>query len=383
MSLKSALAGIGKFALKILNVRGKNVHTTPIPEDLKKDKVVKELTLENTTLKAQIARTNAEIREKKEEVKEEELEEEIKEKLQEQSKRFKEEKLKRNVSFGTFYNKFLSKARFRNKLEVTDKYGEHIFGKFKDFRIIEGEKFALFIQDEKNTEKGRLLVSSRILNQVLYKPLSLGKRYVIAIPYNKDLQYLPDLDNVLIHDVTPNADYDPNIEDSIDNKPYALTSEYEAPFIDLLLKREELISEKNNEIERLERTLRDMHRKVANISRQLQIYKKNEELASVDLSKATNMSIQHMSQIGEWNKRLTVLQEDNLVKEDILNSLSRIKDTLMDKAERSQSQTKDEIAIETLTELQERLKHFAPRVVHEHIESEPEPKELSKPGGKI
>lgn len=364
VSIKKGMQGFGRW---LFNIKEKRETYTPIdPEQIKKDETIKALYLKLQSRDAELARKLADEREEIEEDKKRDLEDELKLKLNEQKAELRDQKFKNVFSFLKFYQKLFKDSKFRNQLEIVDRDDETVFAKFGDFRIVDGGKIALVDAQD------NLICMGKQLSHIVYKPDSLSnqiKRKKISIPFDKNFVRIPDVEEILVPNVTKNADGE-----------YQHTVESQQPFIEAIKEREELIDEKAEEVERLESIVISLNRKLSDLQRTNRIYESQSQVNQSELSKAADISLQHIAKMGDIHRRMVTLQEYQVLHETMIHGLQQVNTTLLSQQEEMGTKTEFRKALMLVQEMLRNAKDLAPRVVHEHIQPEPQKTLPIQPG---
>jgi len=355
----SFVNNVNNLIRALLGVKPKVIHTVPIDKDSMRDETVKAVQLENQALKAELLRKVAREKIKKTEQRKKEIEDEVIKKLYEQKEEFhKKKKKKRTSLFKLFhYKKF-------PKIKVKSRDGVHNFGYLLDIKIIEGNKLALFVED-KDKPEGSMICAGTSLNQIFFKPMALGTEVFeanrILIPYDENGNYAPDIDEILIPDVVPNVDYNPQLTDSEDNPRYHIATENQVQFLQAILEREEIVQDQKSEIARLEDAMSQMKRRLDKYRRDILIYQNAQNVSSAEMSEATKMSMDAMANMGEWNRKIASLQEYNVFMESMNKGLQETAEMLRTKLDLKEGNETMELAYDRIIQLMRSTYAFKPK----------------------
>ena len=177
---------------------------------------------------------------------------------------------------------------------------------------------------------------------------------MIAIPYDSEFKPAPNIEEVMVPEVT----YDE------EKKEYNHSTEYQEPFIDAIIKREELIREKSDEVERLEAVHAKLKRRIDDLERTNRVFNNQQHVVEVELSKAADISMQHIARMSDLHRRMITLQEYNVMNEQMVKGLQEVNEILRKKSEEMGSNTEFRRAHALVIQMLKDAKDLAPRVVH-------------------
>lgn len=362
---------IGKFWNWLWSVPQKKVVVQPItPEDMRQNKLIQQLQLQKQGLEAELAKNQAEKRIEEEEEKKKNVEDELKGKLQEQKQELKNRKFKHTVSLRKLFVILEKNKRLGDAIEITDKDDKKIFGIFEDIVLIDDGKTVYMAITNR---EGNIICMGRKPTDIIYKPASLNqlpKRLRIAVPLDEHGQRIQDLEEIFVPDL---------IRDD-NNKAYIPTKEFNQPIVQALAKREDIIRDQKDEIERYERLLISLQAELDNIKMANISYKNQVDVMRSELSQAMNVSLEFTNKTGDMHRRLMTLQEYNLMYETMTSGLKKVNEELVKANEEMGSKTEFRKALLLNQELLRFAKDFVPRVIHEHHEAEPQKIAPVQPG---
>lgn len=302
----------------------------PLPSEIiKRDKLIEGLTKSNVSKDAQLSNIQAKEKLVKDRGKEFDDEQETIKELLEKKEEMHEEDYGNAFSFGQFYTKLLlGEKKDYNKLPKHEKYVADIldrdmniiFAKFGDFNVLRNGEIALI------DSKGSLILSGEKLNQVLYKPGSIGnqlKRKMIRLPCDEKHRFFPDIEEVRMPECTYN--------DKTGKIKWAEVSE--KPVKQLIIDREQRIAEDSQYIERLEKTKAEVVRTNKKLARENNILKNSNKNIEAELSENVNARKQFENKIGTLQNKLTHLRKMKTLNDGMKEKLMVMNEELMEKIE--------------------------------------------------
>lgn len=338
----------------------------PIDEELiERDKIVNEMSKKLQAYDAQLSKISAEENLKKIYQSDKDKQKDKIIELQEQ----KNDMLNKRYSNVVSLKKILCSLDLRKKkgsIDITDRNGNVILGKFKDLVILNNGMMGL------KDSKDKILSMGYNIRQVIQKPESLFNqisRGIISIPCNEDYIFIPDIEEIKV----PECTYD------ISSGKIKWAQVREKPIKQMIIEREELIRDKNLYIEKLEQDNIDLNRKNNDLKRSLTVYKKRSEASETDLSKALDKSLQFENRIGELQTRIINLQEANILNERLVSGLKQVNQELLDKAEEMGVKTEFRKALDMIQSTLSWAKTITPKetIIREESNQQNKPNEIN------
>ena len=337
------------------------------PDKIKDNETIKALTQQKTARDAQLGKLLAEKHAEREVEKSKDKEKEIIEKLNQQDKEIKNKNVGRLFSLRQFFIDYEKGRRWKDqKLEITDREGKEVLGKFGDIAI--GENDTLILLDSHKNPLAR----GKQLNQIIYKPEALAnyiKRKQLPIPYVLDddgiPHFVPDLDNLEHFDVSYNKR---------DNQ-YELTEEVEERVKHLLIKKHQIISKLRNDKERLENININLKAELDDAKSSSRVLENQSSNYKTQLSKAMDSTIQFETRVSNMQKEISTLRELKALQESTTFTLETINQALLKRVEVLGIRPQIENELNMIIDLIDNLKDKLPHTIIQNIESEkPQPK---------
>lgn len=327
MGLGKSLQNVGKF---IFNIKDTPVVRYPLDEELiRKEKIIQAQQQQINARDTQLAKIQATKREQSESKKEEDYTKEVALRLQERQKELRDKRFKHTFSFRHFFNKVGSMKRptkFGRKIEITDKDDKITMGLFGD--IVSTDNGYLIITDL----QGNVLHYAKDLPQLIWKPEALSnymKRKRIPLAVDENMNRVFDFEQEEDYDVT----YDE------EEQAYKETLVRTRPVKQMLIEREELIREKNNVIERLEKMNVDKDHKILTMQQSIKVLENRANNSTTELTGVIDKYIHVENNLGEMHSKITKLTELKATYENLMEKQRSIIKELMRKLEKSGSRT--------------------------------------------
>lgn len=341
-------------------------------EQIKESQLFKDIVKKLRTVEGQLGRELSE-KAKKTEFEKKDWEEELKKSLKEKEQEIRRKKYQRSVSFFKVFNDLSKEKKLKNKIEVVDREDKKVFGIFKDLIALDGGKLAITIKGEKKA--GKVVSIGRTLHEIIYKPDSLHnqlRRKKIMIPYDENGKYVPDTENIQMHDVM-----------EMEDGRYAQASEKVFFVKELLIKRDEENKNLRATIERQEALIVDLNAKLRDSSRANRVLQRDSDISETQLSETTNKLIKIQTNFMNMSNRLINLQEQFAYNEKALRSVEEQRVALLEKAQELGIKGDLEIALDHVKDVIEFAKANTPETVYIQPEKEEKPQRPIFPGQKI
>lgn len=339
--------------------------TTISEGDIKKNKIIKELTKKNKSLEAQISKTIADKRHQKVERQNIFDEIELAKELAEKSEEIKLEQEKAVFNFLPFFKKLITNKKFANSLELCDKDDETVIDNFGTIKVMDNDDIAIY------GKSGELWSRGKELSDIIFKPRTLGnqiRRRRILLPFDKNFKFVPDLETYEI----PEMSYNP---DGKEDEKWNISEERIKPIKIMIQERDEKIHVLRKDKEHLEQVIAD-----------LRIRKQDEELAKnswkaqaqknqTQLSIALKNEQQAMSMLHQGDRDLTKAKEQKQIAEDSRDVHEEANEKLLEELQDEESQsnrrkTKDEAQYDI-----QWAKQQVPKEIHQTVIENKEKKE--------
>lgn len=364
---------IKKFGKWLFNIKDKKEVVQPIsPEDMRQNKLINQLQLKNQGYEAELAINQAEKKEIEDKEKKRNIEEELKQKLQEQKLELKSNKLKHIVSLRKMFNTLERNRKLADSIEIMDSEYKKSFGIFGDIAIIDdGKRISLALLDNENP--ANIITSGLTMKDIISKPASLNniqKRLAIACTLDENGVKVIDVNDMLVPDL---------IRDD-ENKMYVKTKEYEEKITKALAKRDNIINSQREDIEREERLRIELERELRDTKMANSSFKNQVDNMKSDLSQALDVSMQYTTKSADIHRRLTTLQEYQVMHEAMVEGLKNVNEALRKASEEMGKNTEYRKALVMIQELMRNAKELTPRIIHEHHEPEPVKTPQVQPG---
>lgn len=326
---------IGKFFRWLTNSDKPEKILTPYNPDVEENIIIKEQAKKIQALEGQISKIRADkVREK---VIRDNVSSEIEliEELQKKSQSIEREKYHRPFSLLAFYKRLLTNKNFAEKLELVDKDDKKVFDKFKTFVILDNGSIAIM------GKSGEVWAEGNNLDEIIFKPETFKnqiRRGRITLPYDENFNYIPDLEKVMM----PEMSYDEE-EDK-----WNISEERLVPFKEMIIDRDKRIFELREDKKFNEQTIADLRNKVREIDLAVRSWKSQAETSKAELSIALESARDTSSKMAEINRNYVVAQEQKLIVDNLNEKLNNILDKLAEQLEDEKSKTalrlaKDEI----------------------------------------
>lgn len=329
--------GIKQF----LGLKDKEVDVVmPVTPDLiKSNEVVKSLSMENASLKGQIARIYAEKKETEPEDEDPKVQDYIKN-INEQYDEIIKNRFGKTFSHRKFWAAIFGVdpddvSDFGKEIDVTDKDDEIIFGKFKDFINLQGSRIGI------TTSDNRLLVHGPTFSSIIWKPDSLNnqlKRKRIALAIDKDGNFTPDIESEEMPDI---------IFDNNENV-WKETLELREQFKDHLKRRDIKIQELMRELQRVEGLFIKSKMEIDDKNRIISMISIQNETEKTKVSSIMHEYNQQNKIFFDMQKEINLYSEYKVFKEKETQIKDKVIDELLEKLEDEQSQTKYERVLDEL-----------------------------------
>lgn len=321
------------------------------------------LRLELATLKAQLSHQSAQKKAETEEEKDKEIEQKVIKDLKEQERNINKDRIGETVSL----RRLLQNDNLLKNIDIASYDDKDTFGKFGDILIAKKDG-TLIITDENHNPLSR----GDEIKDIIFKPDTLAnqiKRRRILIPKDSNFNHKIDLENLEVNDVVYDSD----------TKTWMETDKLKGKVKDLLISRDKKRMRDAEYIERLELAQVNQKAKIDELSRAISVYKNLKENIGTELSQATNLSMQTISQIGEMQRKITNLTEIKVSYELTNNLKDNMINKLLDKIEEFGGSSAREIIQAEVYGNLEKAKKLLPETIIEQKEEPKEPIHLPNP----
>ncbi len=297
-------------------------------ELIRRDRIVRALTQEKETLKAQISELLAEKRQEQESEREEDREELFRQNLKGQEIELKKQKFGKSASLRAFF----SDKKLLEKTEICDKDDNEVFGKFGDILILDSGRIAL------TDTVGNVLSYGNSLSNVIFKPgtfINQLRRGRILIPYDKEYNPVIDFEEIEINDIK----YDN------EEKCYKETLKAKETAKKLLIERDMEIRRVSDDLSRIENVNIDMAKENDELKRTVKLQKGQVENTNSELSTIMNQFSQFQMAYGDIQRKLSSLTEIKAMNEEIISRYENTFKSLLEQFEESGDKTNYQKAI--------------------------------------
>jgi ElaB/YqjD/DUF883 family membrane-anchored ribosome-binding protein len=298
------------------------------PDRIERDEIIKALIQKNNAQEAQLSRIFANEKEKQESGEQESINQETVHRLNEQKKDIDANKYGKVTSLKLFFNRYFKDKQFRDKLELCDKNGETVLGKFGDLVLMEGGKIGILDSENKLVSYGRTL------SQVIYKPDGFENqinRNMILIPCDKDGNWIPDIDYIEMEEPI-------GYEGEYDGQGQIRWGKVKKKELKKLISdKEEQLREVTNNLEREETISQSLKRENDDLKRALEMSKTENYSKQSEVSQITNDFSQVNTKFNELYRRYSNLTELKATYEGLLAE----KDAIIEKIKSKLEQTGD------------------------------------------
>lgn len=349
--------------------RTKERTTFPLdPSLIKENKIIGEQQKKIMTLEAQLSRYKAVERQQRDSVDQKKEENENIENLKRQETEIKDKKYGKAIGLKNFYKELLSNAKFREKIEVTDKDDTTILGNFGDFVIFSNGNMGII------DVHGNVLSYGKSLRSVIYKPesfLNQLRRKRILIPCDKNGVFYPDIEQVEVPELT-----------NIDGK-FVWAKMRTKPLKEMILEKQKLINDLSEHCTLIEQSNVDLKRDLDDTKRAIKVYINSADNSKTELSKSMDKSIQFEQRIGEMQMKIVQLMELKSMNERIISSVEEINKELLTKS--VEIGVKDEFSktLDKVKDLLEWSKTQIPKSITNVMPEQKVERPPSQPGEKV
>ena len=188
---------VKKFGAWLFNLDGRGVSlSTPLdPGLIERDTVVNAMAKKLQSQDAQLSKISAKEKLKKESEDQLVRDQEQISNLKQQEIQKEKDKFEGSLGFDELH-RMLSKKKFRDRILISDRNGETIFGRYGTFVFLPNGWFGLLERDS-----GKIISYGKNMDQVIYKPESLKNQFlmgVLRLPCDKNFQFYPDIEKVMV-----------------------------------------------------------------------------------------------------------------------------------------------------------------------------------------
>lgn len=316
-------------------------HTTPLEEDrIRNSEIFQEMSKKLQTYDAQLSEISAKKRQIDVQKINQQLEEKKIDELNRQDSELRKKEYSNSSSFRNLFYLMFNNKKFRKSLEIVDKDDVRSFGKFGDIIVLNNGDMAVV------DSNGNILSQGRSIRQIIHKPESLTnqvKRKRILLPCDKNYIFYPDLESYEINECT----YD----EKTDKIKWAKVRE--EPLKQMILKREQRISQDRQYIERLEKMQSEQVTKIKDLNRKLNVLENKKEVVDSELSKSLEIQKQTYEKIGNLQKKIITLSGSKEILDDMRNRLENVNKKLLERVEEMNAQSKFREVLGTVQNLVE------------------------------
>jgi len=332
-------------------------------------KEVKELRKANASKDSQLAKISAEKLEKKENKKKIDTERKIAETLNQEDKEINKDKYGKWFSWNKFFKKYYSDKKFRKKFSLSDMNGEMSWG-FGE--LLSCQKGYWAISDK----QGKRRVISYDLKGLFHHPESIFNqfkmgRFLLAVDKNGD--YIDGIDDE--EDIS-------NLEITIPrfnketNKFEAQTQELKVNAREYIIKILDEKREDKERIKRLEMTASTLRSDNEDIKRTNEALLCAGKLGKTAQSEAQGLLYGYSMELSDLNKKMSTLQENNVLLEKQVDGLKLVNSKLLSEIENIGDQTSYRKAMAIIKDAREMERANPERVIEREVLVKEKPNNL-------
>lgn len=363
-----AKKGVKNFFNWLTNKRPKKDRLlTTFGEETEWNQEKKELIKKNKALEGQLSKIQADGRKKA--IGDKDILEEIDliKELKEKSDVIEQKKYEGLFSLNSLFLKLSKNKNF--KVELTDKDDSKVFDYFKSFVVMPNGNIGI------QGKSGEVWADGKTLNNIIWKPETIGtqvRRKRIQLAYDKDFQYIPDLEKLMM----PEIKYDES-----DGEFYE-SEQVMRPFKEMLIERTKEIHSLLEDKAHLEKTNELFHKKIQQIEQAFKVLKQRSEIADSETTKAIGTTIDSLRAIGSISRENAVLQDENLTIRELKEKGESIIEKLMETLEDEESKISAQKAKDDWQQMFQFAQKNAPTTIINN-EVQEERVETIKPGEQI
>lgn len=309
---------------------------TSIPEDkIEDNKIIKEQAKYIQSLEAQLSKKDAKERQKK--VKQKNIQDDIDliKELEKKQIEIDKKPFKNSYNIGKLFSKLVKDKKFAKTLEIVDKDDNRVFDIFKTFKILNNGEIAI------QGKSGEIWAHGPTLNHIIFKPETLKnqiKRKRILLPYDKNFNFIPDLEKWTIPEISYD-ERDNSYHESEERKIYIKDK-----FIELDKENRKLKEDKEHK----EQVIADLRNKLQDVELAKKSWKSQAENSQSELSIALENGREAINKIGELHRNLATAQGQKLLSD-------KINDIYDDAFEKILKELEDEKAQTTLRRIRDEV----------------------------
>jgi len=311
---------------------------------IKENEIIKAQQQKIASYETYFGQLQAREREKKHEEEQEIINQELVEQANEEAKDLKANKYGKVTSLKKFFTKYIYNKQFRNKLELCDKNGEIVLGKFGDIVLMEGGNLGILDSDNKIVSYGKTL------SQVIYKSDGFENqinRNMILIPCDKDGNWTPDLDYMQMEEP---LGVEGKFDDGTGKIIWGKVKKSEVKKIVARLMQEN--QEVTQELEMQEQNILELKQSFDDLSRRYKLLENKSHSSESNLSQVMKVHSDMEARWGDMQNRLTNSTELNLMWQQVIDKKDQIINNILNKLEEATNTTYQRVKQEIMNDLQ-------------------------------
>jgi len=337
---------IGDLFKRILGLEVKVVHEEIDPRYLEENEQIRKLAIENANFKGKEARANIEKARQRESERDKDEERDKKIFLEQRYEELRQRNKLNFFSLRRFFKRILTDERFQNNINIVSCDSKKILARFNDIGISENGNLLLIGENKGQKE---VIMAGRTMQDMFFTVSSMNhdaSKGFLPICLNKDREHVENIQIMEMPEIQRVSD-DKFVYKTAKRKPlYEMVAGLKSENYRLAdeLKQEEITSmelqKKNDELER----------KVDVLQSYFNSTRKEESKDGIEEKEETKS-------FGRLTKELVMERESKALLEQDKESLEASNKELRQKAEREESKTSDEKALETHETIREGIEN--------------------------
>ena len=302
---------------------------TPLGDETEWNKEKKELIKYQKSLEGQIAKTQADKRQKKFDDKNLIDEIDLVKELKSKADKIEAKRYEGLYSLNSLFNKLAKNKKL--KIELVDKDDHTVLDYFKDFVVLSNGNIGI------RGVTGDVWIEGKTLSHIIWKPETLAtqiRRKRIQLAYDKDFQIIPDLEKVMM----------PEIKYDEDDGEFYESEEVMRPFKEMLMEKTKEINNLLEDKVYLEKTNELYNKKIQQIERAFKVLKQRAEIGDSETSKAIESNIDSLKAVGKMARDNIILQDQKLTSDELKDNKEQIITELATTLEDEKSKTSEQKA---------------------------------------